>query len=290
MSTELLAPIDGEIAKPHTALADFRRYAMSADIDTMKAGLAEYKERRDTFMKWLLDQLETGVHFGVVPGCEPRGGVDPKQWKQRPSLYKAGAAFIADIMGLRPEFAADEAAWKQLGAKEGTFVLVCKLVSKGTGEVVGEGRGAFAVGEKKMGSNSAIKMAEKRALVDAVLNAYAISDLFCQDLEEPDLSTPRHENPQQKPDAPKAQPRGQAVTAEAVKEFAAAWQADHPQGKLSREEWTAQYAEWVHAATFETFDVGKASQWNFGRLSKCKRELENARNPNPNMSQEGIPW
>ena len=52
------------------------------------------------------------------------------------------------------------------------------------GELLGEGLGVFAVGEKKMQANAALKMAEKRAMVDAVLNTLGIADLFSQDLED----------------------------------------------------------------------------------------------------------
>ena len=54
------------------ALNDLRARAMQVPVEQMKAGLDEYWERRVAFFKWLLSKLKAGVHFGYVPGCEPR--------------------------------------------------------------------------------------------------------------------------------------------------------------------------------------------------------------------------
>ena len=54
---------------------------------------------------------------------------------------------------------------------------------------MGEGMGVFCVGEKKMQENAALKMAEKRALVDAVINTVPVAaDRFTQDLEEGEVA------------------------------------------------------------------------------------------------------
>lgn len=172
------------------ALSDLRGMAMLMPSEQMSVALAEYKDRRQTFRKWLLEQLRQGVHYGYPPGCEPRGNVRPEQWTNKPSLYKAGADFMCDLMGVRDEYEADTAAWEQLGKRDGTFVMACRLVSRKTGEVIGEGRGAFADGQKKMGANAALKMAKKCAKVDAVINSWGLSDLFTQDVEDGD-ATPR---------------------------------------------------------------------------------------------------
>jgi hypothetical protein len=66
----------------------------------------------------------------------------------------------------------------------GTFALVCELVDR-QGQVVGQGRGVAELRETSMTSvNMAVKMAEKRAYVDAVLRAAGLSQYFTQDLED----------------------------------------------------------------------------------------------------------
>jgi len=157
-------------------------------VERQQEVLAEYDKRRQSFRDWLLAHMIEGVHYGYPPGCKPRH-TDKKQWQSKPTLYKAGALLLIDLLRIRPRFEADMTAWQQLGSPDKTFVMRCELVHPQTGEILGEGRGVFAVGEKQMGSNSAVKMAEKRALVDAVINTVAVcADLFTQGLD--DLAPP----------------------------------------------------------------------------------------------------
>lgn len=191
MTTELAI---AEPPKAGKALADLRSASLSVPVEVMQQALAEYRERRDFFREWLKAQLIAGVHYGVPPGCEPRESPRREQWQHKPSLYKAGADFICDLMQVEPRWEVDMDAWKQLGEPIGAFVMKCRLLSKSNGEVVGEGRGVHKDGQKKMDANGAIKMAEKKAKVDAVLNAYGLSDLFTQDLEDAEETRERKGN------------------------------------------------------------------------------------------------
>jgi hypothetical protein len=66
----------------------------------------------------------------------------------------------------------------------GAFALVCELIDR-QGQVVGQGRGVAELRETSMTSaNMAVKLAEKRAYVDAVLRAAGLSQYFTQDLED----------------------------------------------------------------------------------------------------------
>ena len=169
-------------------------------VEEMKPVLEEYTKRRDAFREWLLSQLIQGVHFGFPPGCEAQldkhGNILQKnrkgemvsiphtQWRAKPSLYKAGALFLKDLLQLKGEYESDLDGWKMLGEPPGTFVRKCNLIRNGS--IVGEGTGAFKVGTKGMQANAAIKMADKSALVAAVINTLATcADLFTQDPEDP---------------------------------------------------------------------------------------------------------
>lgn len=174
-------------------------------VGQMQVVLAEYSERRTAFRAWLLAQLREGVHFGVPPGCEPKRNhhgqptdwknnvIAPEQWTFKPSLYKAGADFVCDLMMVDAAFDPDEAAWRMGGGKQGTYYYRCRLLCRGgtpfhpdrdKGDVLGEGRGAAAAGDKKRDDNAAVKIAQKCAKVDAVIHAFGLSDLFTQDLED----------------------------------------------------------------------------------------------------------
>lgn len=218
-----LAVVADELIEPrHGALVDLRQYAMSLPVDRMLAGLSEYKARRHAFRKELLAMLVQGVHYGFPPGTEPKLDDDgnawvwsgkkqkevlvkKEQWQHKASFYKAGADFVCDVLGVRDEYKADIEAWQQAGSKQGTFVFACYLMSRSTGELLGEGRGARRV--EKDDENKAIKMAKKSAKVDAVLNTYGLADLFTQDME--DGTQPPHDNPTPREDAPQVKPRGE---------------------------------------------------------------------------------
>ncbi len=194
---------------PLQALADLRTVAMGAMTpEALQRGLDAYAENRKVFRNWLLSHLVQGVHYGFPPGCEPPRNVDPAQWQAKPSLYKGGAELVADLMHVRAEYIDDELVIKQLGEKAQNSIVFKCLLRDRHGNLVGEGRGAYTLGERKgMGINATIKMAEKRSLVDAVLNAYRLSDLFTQDMEDGHPVPLR--NPAQQENAPKAPPRGE---------------------------------------------------------------------------------
>jgi hypothetical protein len=70
----------------------------------------------------------------------------------------------------------------------GTFAYVCYVID-GQGRTVGQGRGVAELREPQMlNANKAVKMALKRAQVDAVLRCAGLSQWFTQDLEEPPTS------------------------------------------------------------------------------------------------------
>jgi len=200
-----------------------------APVEQQAIILAEFDARRDFFRKWLLAHLVEGLHYGFVPGCEveydehgnmvqwvfnrrtsqrERKVVSKKQWRAKPSLYKVGAQLLIDLLGLRDQYESDLDAWKMLGEPKGTFVRSCKLF-RGDGRMIGEGTGAFRVGEKHMEENSSIKMADKRAMVAAVLNSIpVVADLFTQDMEDSDRGKAKP-----KDDRPKANVNGPTETA-----------------------------------------------------------------------------
>lgn len=103
----------------------------------------------------------------------------------KPSLFKAGAEKIASLLKLRAEVVKDTDTWEMAGSKAGVFCYKCYLYPLGSKEWVGMGLGACTLEEKKS-YNNAIKIAKKRAFVDAILTTGALSDFFTQDLEDID--------------------------------------------------------------------------------------------------------
>ena len=171
-------------------------------VEQQNVVLTEYKARRDNFRRWLLSQLREGIHYGFPPGCECRYDADgnllqwnqkkgsyvpisAKQWTAKPSLYKAGALFLIELLRLKDSYKSDMDAWKMMGGQTGVIVRTCSIINPVSGDILGEGTGAFKVGGKGMDENAAVKMADKRAAVAAVINTIAVcGDLFTQDLED----------------------------------------------------------------------------------------------------------
>lgn len=289
-----LPAVVGEVEPPAeppkcSSLVDLRQNAMALPAENMKFALAEYEDRRKTFREWLRGQLVEGIHYGYPPGTEPKydgqgrllmyskGGwkvANEKQWKPKPSLYKAGADFMVDLMGLRPEYAADIDAWTQGGSVNGTFVFRCNLVSKSTGEVVGEGYGANKVG-KNRDENAAIKMAKKSAKVAAVLDAYGLADLFTQDTEDGAGQPPKHPNPEADPKAPATQTRTQRVSKEELANLMGAYTAAFPEvaSLTTPAKRKKSFAGWIEVSVLGgaplKFNPGQVSEWDRDTLKKC---------------------
>jgi hypothetical protein len=132
------------------------------------------------FQKVVQSQLHQGHDFGIVPGT------------QKPTLLKPGAEKILMLMGLRSEF---EIADSTRDFHEGFFQyqVRCRLLKGDV--VITEGLGACNTKERKYlkqdaytMDNTVLKMAKKRALVDATLLVASLSDVFTQDLEDIDLN------------------------------------------------------------------------------------------------------
>ena len=139
---------------------------------------AEAKHRLQQLQQFVSECMKSGVDYGIVPGMN------------KPTLLKPGAEKLCEIFGFakgveiihqtedfdRPLFA---------------YTVKVRLVSKNAGFTEAEGVGAANSREKKFAKqdaftiqNTLLKMAKKRALVDAVLSATRSSGLFGQDLED----------------------------------------------------------------------------------------------------------
>jgi hypothetical protein len=137
--------------------------------------------------------MEEGVHFGTIPGT-------PK-----PTLLKAGAEKLCLLFRMDPEYESHET----IDGEHLTVKSKCTLWHVPTGQRLGSGEGLATTHEKKHAYrkggeggarranpdlydawNTVLKMSNKRALVAAVLNVTAASDLMTQDLEDDEPPKP----------------------------------------------------------------------------------------------------
>lgn len=133
-------------------------------------------------------ELKRRVDFGIVPGTK------------RPSLFKSGAEKIIMAYKLMTRYSIEKSI-EQYDPKAGAFfhyVVRCDLV-KGFAQpdgnyrevVYANGYGEANSGESRNGSksgvnaaNNTIKMAQKRAMVQAALSVSGLSTMFTQDIED----------------------------------------------------------------------------------------------------------
>ena len=127
--------------------------------------------------------LRREVDFGVIPNTK------------KPSLFKAGAEKVCFAYGLMQRYAI-ESKIEEYNEKAPFFhyIVRCdlvKLLSDGREIVFASALGSCNTAEKSNGfkgafdsANSALKKAEKRALVAAALTVCGGSDMFTQDIED----------------------------------------------------------------------------------------------------------
>ena len=142
--------------------------------------IQEETEQRALITEFITQHMKSGVDYGTISFTTKSGAVK----ESKPSLFKPGSEKFCSLFHFRPVFEKDSDTWEMSGKTPGLFCYKCQLIA-GNGSIVGEGRGAAKLTEK-MGwtENNAIKIAEKRAQIDAVLRTGGLSDFFTQDLED----------------------------------------------------------------------------------------------------------
>ena len=158
--------------------------------------------------------LHEGQHYGKVPGCG-----------QKPTLLLPGAEKIALMFGWSYDTEMHE---RDLDGGHREYTVMVSLTDRNTGQLVGTGVGLCSTMESKYRYrkdrrtggrqenpdiadvyNTVLKMAKKRAFVDAVKSTAAASDIFTQDIEDMGAIEvkPVREDPTRKPDRPQRDPR-----------------------------------------------------------------------------------
>lgn len=167
-----------EIEKDSGAITPAAPKSVIVDPKQLQDFIIHEKEIRKILTDYIDSELKENIDYGKIKMTSKSG----KEYESKPSLFKPGSEKFCAIMHLRPTFEKDDDTWEMSGRQNGLFCYVCKLVNE-KGEVVGEGRGAADVNEKQ-NVNVAIKIAQKRAQVDAVIRTGQLSDFFTQDLED----------------------------------------------------------------------------------------------------------
>ena len=162
----------------------------------LESALEQQTEQRELIANFVKKHLVKGVDFiriHVVKNCDSeekrRGSCKNDKHFSKDILAKPGQEKIFSLFQLTSELIKDTETMEMLEKTRGLVAYKC-LVKKSDGTVVAEGRGACQVGDNRRDVNATIKIAEKRARMDACL-ALGFSEYFAQDLDDPDYQTQR---------------------------------------------------------------------------------------------------
>lgn len=126
-------------------------------------------ESRKSFIETVMPILVDKCDFWIIKG--------------KKCLAKGGAEKLATIFGLRAKFKIDQETKEQFEGLKNMVAYKCTLLDKKE-QFAGEGRGADWLARNQNDPNKTIKMAQKRAFIDAIIRTTGLSDIFTQDLED----------------------------------------------------------------------------------------------------------
>lgn len=147
--------------------------------------LNDAKSRIEMLQDFVKKMMIVNVDYGFIPNCN------------KPSLFKSGAEKLCDIFGFSKQIEVinrvedwDKALFH--------YEIKTTLINKRTGLIEADGIGSCNNKERKFKSqdgysivNNILKMAKKRAFIDAVLSATRSSGLFTQDIEDTSYDEPK---------------------------------------------------------------------------------------------------
>lgn len=163
----------------------------------------EVTRRTEMLRDYVKNHMTVGEDYGVIPGGN------------KPTLFKPGAEKLNAVFGLSPmvEVSNRVEDWDNGFV---AYEMKVTLLNKRTGIVEAEGIGSCNSRERRYKNqdaagiaNTVLKMAKKRALVDATLSATRASGMFTQDLEDVEFEpergnySPRSSNRNDEREAPR---------------------------------------------------------------------------------------
>ncbi|NNU85322.1 hypothetical protein ETC05_16410 [Geobacillus sp. BMUD] len=144
----------------------------SVDINAVQSTLAKINQ----FQVVVQNTLRANHDYGVIPGT------------QKPTLLKPGAEKIQMLLGVTSEY---EVIERVQDYEKGFFAFTVRCIVYKNGMKITEGVGHCNTKEKKYINqdpytlaNTCLKMAKKRAQIDATLTLASLSEIFTQDIED----------------------------------------------------------------------------------------------------------
>lgn len=187
---------------------------MVAQSNSGALSLKQIGDRVSIVHQVLEKVMKKGTHYGTVPGCGARM-----------VLFKPGADVLAMTFRLVPQFKVDIT---RIENDHREYDVTCSMYGP-DGNMLGQGVGSGSTMEKKYRYvnnkdrgdvadvyNTVLKMAKKRALVDATLTVTGAADLFTQDLIDDDSETVTERAPIESPVARTESQKTESESAEEI--------------------------------------------------------------------------
>lgn len=150
--------------------------AVMVSATQLKSQMKRDNDIRAIITQYIKENMVSGKDYGTI---------NVKGTVSKPSLFKPGSEKFCSLFKLRAAFRRDDETIEMLGNTPGILGYICELVDQ-RGRVVGEGRGTAKTDPSgsDFDINKQVKIAQKRAQIDAVLRTGGLSDFFTQDLED----------------------------------------------------------------------------------------------------------
>lgn len=147
-------------------------------------------EQAELIRELVRRQMIEGVDYGIIPGTKKQ------------SLYKSGAEKICLLFNLAPEY---DVTIDKMEEDHREVTVKCRLINRMSDQLFGAGVGSCSTMESKYKYriewvngdkqrtfnkdladqyNTVLKMAKKRAMVDASISSGACGNMFTQDTED----------------------------------------------------------------------------------------------------------
>lgn len=121
--------------EPHTELAIVPIPDAQQGIAQISLSIEQVKANRDSIFNLMKSVMREDVHYGRIPGCG-----------DKPTLLQPGAQALAQLFNCTPQFQIEKTG---LERGQCMWAVTCRMVHRGTGQVVGEGVGICSTMEDK---------------------------------------------------------------------------------------------------------------------------------------------
>lgn len=184
-------PAIGQIV-PHEPVADVSVPMIGGiSTDQLRAALAVQTEQRDLIKQFIQSHLVEGTDYGQIHVVSRDKCPDQDRCKKlyhfsKAVLFKPGQEKLFSLFQITDKLERDVETYEMLPNIANLVAYKCVLYR--ADKEIGQGRGSAVVGDNRRDANATIKIAEKRARMDACLSL-GFSEYFAQDLDDPDYKS-----------------------------------------------------------------------------------------------------